>query len=138
MHLLVAVTTRATDLNATILHLTVAPRYVVLLSHIDHIRFQCYANGLPAKEGQTMWTREDEVVPCNTSKRVFACVNTLIITYALPQDGGQYKCISKDNNRNFYTASVLGSQRVTQIDKRSSLRFMLQCLRQSPALEVPL
>jgi hypothetical protein len=104
-----------TDNRTAILRLSAAPRYMVLSTFIDQVRFQCYANGQPAKHGQTVWTRGDEIVPCNTSNRVFACVNIIVITHVSAQDAGKYKCLSKDNHLNSYTVSILGKRSTDEI-----------------------
>ena len=58
----------------------VAPPYMTLSQEITQVRFQCYINGQPARDGQTLWMRDEFSVPCNKSNRVFACGNIIIIT----------------------------------------------------------
>lgn len=107
-----------TDNRTAILRLSAAPRYMVLSTFIDQVRFQCYANGQPAKHGQTVWTRGDEIVPCNTSNRVFACVNIIVITHVSAQDAGKYKCLSKDNHLNSYTVSILVPAKIDGVSNK--------------------
>jgi hypothetical protein len=114
--------------------ITVAPRYIVLNRKIGQVRFQCYIDGYPAKEGETSWTREDEVIDCNITKRVFSCINILIITGVSPEDAGQYKCILKRNTSSFFTVSVLGNALKLEIFLDSDSRCLLQFQRHLPSL----
>ena len=85
----------------------VAPPYMTLFKQITQIRFQCYIDGQPAREGQTLWMRDELSVPCNMSNRVFACGNIIIITKVSKQDAGKYKCVNQDGT--FFVVAVYGA-----------------------------
>jgi hypothetical protein len=127
-----------TSPSESAMHISVAPRYIVLNRKIDQIRFQCYTDGYAAKQGKTSWTREDEVIGCNTTKRVFSCVNILIITGVSPEDAGQYKCILKRNTSSFFTVSVFGNALKLEIYLDSDSRCLLQFQCHSPSLAMKL
>lgn len=74
---------------------------------ITQIRFQCYVDFQPAKDGQTTWIRNGVSVPCIKSNRVFACQNILIITSARFEDAGKYLCLLSSDNSTFYTVAVI-------------------------------
>ena len=93
--------------NQTV-EISVAPRYITLTRNIEQVRFQCYINGRPAQEGQTMWMRGNRRIFCAKTNRIFACSNILIIQHVTVRDSGYYKCVSSSNNRSFYQASVMG------------------------------
>ena len=92
--------------------ISVAPRYLTLSENINQVRFQCYMNGRPAQEGQTMWIRDGRRIYCVKTIRIFACGNILIIQHVTVKDSGYYRCVSSSNNQSFYEVSVIGNIRI--------------------------
>lgn len=86
---------------------TAIPSYMTLYQQITQIRFQCYVDSRPAKDGQIFWTRNGVTVPCIKTHRVFACENILIITKANVEDAGRYRCFLRADNNTFCTVGVI-------------------------------
>lgn len=85
---------------------------MVIRSHIEQVRFQCYVDGLPARKGETKWSRENHTVECDHDNRMFACDNIIIITQIRPEDAGEYTCTltGNDSTSNSFTAKIFGIQ----------------------------
>jgi hypothetical protein len=82
------------------------PYFVVARPRLTGVLFQCYVDDLPAKNGQILWVRNGQRVPCLATKRVRACGNTLTIERVGYQDQGQYKCVLSDQQWISYTVTI--------------------------------